>query len=369
MNICIEAQVLNHHRRSGLMTYAEGVVYGMHKLDTDNSYTLVYYSLTRKSHDMPGPTGANFRKVVLKLPDQEFIGRKWIVDNITLPMFLKENKIRVFHRTSGYTMPTVKGVYRILTVHDLRTATIGDEFWTQPIEKYKKAINGLDTCVTVSECTKKDLIKHLGIDEKKIKVIYLGVDQRFKPSSQEEIERVRRRYGINGPFLLSIGSVPRKNIEGIIRAFAGSKAKKDFFLVLSCNMDVDKYRQIAREFGVEKRILILSALSDGEVVALYSGCHCFIFPSLYEGFGLPILEAMQCGAPVITSNLSSCPEVAGDAAILVNPNNIQEISEAIDQMCQNESLRQNFIQKGLQRCKLFNWDRHAREIKKIYDLA
>jgi len=102
------------------------------------------------------------------------------------------------------------------------------------------------------------------------------------------------------------------------------------------------------------------------VVALYGSCHAFVFPSHYEGFGLPILEAMQCGAPVITSNVSSCPEVAGNAAILVDPNNVNAIAHSIDQICTDSALRQDLIQKGSQRCKLFSWDNYAKEMKKIY---
>ena len=369
MNICIEAHVLNHHRRSGLMTYTQGLITSMQQWDKDNHYTLAYYSLRRNREDMPGPLGNNFQKAVIRVPDQEFPGRQWGVDHLALPGFLKAHKIRIFHRTCGYTIPAVNNVFRILTVHDLRTLTIADQKWKQNITHYKKTLQALDACVVVSECTKGDLLKHFSMDERKIRVIYLGADRRFHPCDQKDIEAVKAKYGIKGPFLLSIGSVPRKNIDGTIRAFAAAKASKNFVLVLGCNMDVDKYKQLAVFLGVEQKILFLDCLDDQEIVALYSGCRCFVFPSFYEGFGLPILEAMQCGAPVITSNVSSCPEVAGDAAILVNPDNIQEISDAIDQMCQNENLRQGFIQKGVQRSKLFNWDTYAREMKKVYDLA
>ncbi len=369
MKICIESQVLNHHRRSGLMTYTEGLVYGMYKLDKDNQYNLTYYSLTRKSQDMPGPQGNNFHKTVIRVPDQEFAGRQWVVDNITLPLFLKTNKINVFHRPNGYTIPPVKNVFKILTVHDLRTLTIKDQFWSQNIEHYRKTLNNLDVCVVVSECTKIDLLKHFNMDEKKIKVVYLGADDRFRPVNKEQVEAVRTKHEINEPFLLSIGSVPRKNIDGIIRGFAASKANKDFLLVLSCNMEIDKYQQLAKDLGVEKRILILDSLKDKEIVALFNGCHCFLFPSLYEGFGLPILEAMQCGAPVITSNISSCPEVAGDSAILVDPNNAQELASAIDSICYDNNLRTKLIQKGFERAKRFSWDNFSQEMKKIYALA
>ncbi len=369
MNITIEAHVLNHHKRSGLMTYTEGLVYGMNQVDHENQYSLLYYSLNRKPANMPGPEGINFRKIVLRVPDRGFTGRQKLIDSVVLPMFFKNNKVSVFHRTCGYTMPRTKKVYRILTIHDLRTLTIGDNLWQQNIKDYIKTIADLDMCVVVSECTKRDLMKYLKVPEKKIKVIYLGTDSRFKPASKEQIQTVHQKYGLREPFLFSIGSVPRKNIDGIIRGFAQSKITKNYQLVLSCRNDLDKYQQLTKDLNIEGRIIFLPHTEDEETVALYGSCHAFVFPSLYEGFGLPILEAMQCGAPVITSNVSSCPEVAGNAAILVDPSKTEEIAEAINQICTNTILRQDLIQKGFQRVKLFSWDNCAQEIRKVYITA
>jgi glycosyltransferase involved in cell wall biosynthesis len=369
MNICIESSVLNHHRRSGLMTYTEGLVYGLFENDKRNDYSLAYYSLSRKEGDMPGPSGGNFHKEVLKVPDRDFWKRQSFIDKAVLPGFFRSRKVRVFHRPSGYTMPSVKGIFKVLTIHDLRTLTIGDNVWTQNIADYQRTVNSLDACVVVSECTKQDILKHFDMDEKKIKVIYLGADKRFQPSSREEIKKTLDKYQLKEPFLLSLGSVPRKNIDGIIRGFAAAKSRTSNILVLSCNFDKEKYSQLIEALGVSDRVRILDQLKDEEIVALYSSCRAFVFPSLYEGFGLPILEAFQCKAPVITSNVSSCPEVAGDAAILVDPLKPMEIAEAIDQLCQNEGLRQSLIQKGIERAKLFNWDKYAQEIQKIYELA
>ena len=369
MNICIESAVLNHHRRSGLMTYTEGLVTSLFEHDSVNNYTLAYYSLRRKTEDMPGPIGKRFQKKVIRVPDQEFFKRQFLLDNVVLPGFFKSNKVQIFHRPSGYTMPTTKKVFKILTIHDLRTLTIGDQFWSQNISNYKKTLDVLNMCVVVSECTKQDLLKHFGMDEKKIKVIYLGADKRFCPIDKKTVESVKAKYRISEPFLFSVGSVPRKNIDGLIKAFGASKANKSHILVLSCNMDIDKYQQIAKNLGIEQRVIFLSTLNDLEIVALYNGCTSFVFPSYYEGFGLPILEAMQCGAAVITSNVSSCPEVAGDCGILVNPNNIFEIASAIDSICFDNSLKQQLIEKGFNRAKQFGWDQFAQEMQKVYALA
>lgn len=369
MNICIEAQLLNHPRRSGLMTYTEGLVNGMSRIDDENDYTLAYYSLKQKAEAMPGPKKANFKKAVLSVPDGQFLGKQYIIDNIALPRFFKRNGIKIFHRTSGYTMPLTKGVFKILTVHDLRTITIGDQYSAQNINQYKKALNAVDICVVVSECTKHDLIQYMNMDEKKVKVTYLGADARYKPAEQSKVDEIKSRFGINMPYFLSVGSVPRKNIDGIIRGFAGCSFKNDYHLVLACKYDVEKYQKLIDSLEIKERVIFINDLTDDDLVALYTGCYCFVFPSLYEGFGLPILEAMQCGAPVITSNFSSCPEVAGDAALLVDPNKVDEITEAMNTICCDATLRDSLIEKGYQRSKLFSWNKFSEEMKKVYAMA
>ncbi len=368
-NICIESHVLNHPRRSGVMTYTEGLVNGLRDVDQENSYSLVYYSLWRNSSHMPGPAGRNFSKTVLRMPDRTFYGRQALTDRIALPLFFNAKKINIFHRTCGYTMPFVKNIFGILTVHDLRTLTIGDSFWAQNIEHYRKTINALNACVVVSECTKRDLVEHLKVDEQKMHVVYQAAHERFRPASEEEITHVRKKYNLSDPFFLSLGSVPRKNIDGIIRAFALSKAKTEHLLVLSCNYDVAKYRQLAESLGVANRLRILESLTDEDIVVLYSACQAFVFPSLYEGFGLPIVEAFQCKAPVITSTISSCPEVAGDAAILVDPNQPQAIAEAMDHLWLHPRERQVLIDKGIARGKMFTREQHARDMLGIYGRA
>jgi len=369
MNIAIEAQLLNHPKRSGVMTYTEGLVNGMCANDKENDYSLLYYSLSRKPQDMPGPARAHFQKTVLRVPDREFPGRQWALDRLFLPAFFQKNKIDIFHRAVGYTMPRSNKVFKILTVHDLRTLTIGDKYAAQNVRHYQETLSIIDCCVVVSECTKRDLIEHFKIDEKKIKVVYLGADERYKPAPKEAIDTAKGKFKITGPYLLSVGSVPRKNIGGIIRGFAGCKYKNDYQLVLNCYMDVEKYAELCRSLGVRDRVVFINSVGDDDLVALFSGCHCFVFPSLYEGFGLPILEAMKCGAPVITSNISSCPEVAGEAALLVDPGKTNEISDAIDQVCGSDTLRKTLVDKGFARAKMFSWDKFAEGMKNIYALA
>ena len=318
---------------------------------------------------MPGPTGQKFRKVVSKVPDFTFSGRQWIIDHVMLPGIFRKHQINVFHRPAGYSVPDIKGVLKVHTVHDLRTLTIGDRYAIQDVDRYKRSLSRADICVVVSECTKADLMKFIGVKEQKIKVVYLAADERFRTASKESIEQTCTRLNIRRPYFFSVGSVPRKNIEGIIRAFAACGYNKHFQLVLCCRTDVPYYSRLCDELGVKEKVVFVNNTNDDDIVALYSGSHCFVFPSLYEGFGLPILEAMQCETPVITSKVSSCPEVAGDAAILVDPGNIQEIAEAMDQIAGNDALRNRLISMGRERAKLFSWEKFAYQMKEIYSTS
>lgn len=369
MNICIESQTLNHNQRTGLMTYTEGLLNGLFDQDNENRYSLAYYSLHRPLSHMPGPESKNFYKIVLRVPDREFFARQFLIDHCVLPHFLKSHKQRVFHRPAGYTMPSVRGVFNVLTVHDLRTLTIGDNVFRQDVVSLRKALDTADVCVVVSECTKQDLIRYFRMDQRKIKVIYLGVHQRFRLLGVDALDAVKKKYRLDEPFLLSIGSVPRKNIEGIIRAFAASGAHRKYMLVLSCHRDVFKYQRLGEALGIEKRLKFLTSLDDEEIVGLYNACRCFVFPSFYEGFGLPIIEAMRCGAPVITSDVSSCPEIAADAAVLVDPHDTRQLAWAMNRVCGDDALRKDLIEKGFKRAKHFSWDRFAIQMKGVYALA
>ena len=369
MRICIESQTLNHHQRSGLMTYTEGLVNGLHNADTQNEYDFIYYSLKRKPEEMPGPDGARFHKKVIRIPDRPFFQRRFVLNNLMLPAYFRRDKIDVFHRPAGYTIPPARGVFKVLTVHDLRTLAISDKIWEQNIGKYGRTLSEVDMITVVSECTQKDLMEHFGIGEEKIRVTHLGCRDFFRPLDRAEAEERLARFKMERPFFLSVGSVPRKNLDNIIRAFALCRQKDDHDLVMVCRSDLDKYRALARDEGIEEHVRFITDISNEELRALYNACVCFVFPSLYEGFGLPILEAMQCGTPVITSNVSSCPEVAGEAAVLVDPVDAADIAEAMSQIADDARLRQTMIDKGFERAKMFGWDKFAAAMQEVYAMA
>jgi len=225
--------------------------------------------------------------------------------------------------------------------------------------------------ITVSNSTKLELIKGLGVSECKIRVIYHGIDHdSFKPIEDKEAMRneLFRKYGINYNFLLHVSVYqPKKNIERIINAFKRAIENKESKerLILIGSMP-DSVKNLIEKYKLEKQIILLGFIDNRELPKFFNEAKAFIFPSLSESFGLPILEAMACGCPVITSNISCLPEIAGKAAILVNPYNTEELAEAIYRVLGDDELRNELKEKGLKRAAQFSWGKCAKEHLEIY---
>lgn len=227
--------------------------------------------------------------------------------------------------------------------------------------------------ITVSKSEKRNISRKLSIPEEKIKVIYHGVSDAFKPlSNKEEImKRLSRKYNIDSPFIFHVSSYqPRKNVEGIIKAFAVCKRKYGIEekLVIGGKQPY-KLRSIVKHLGLEKDVIFTGYIDEKDLPLFYNVAEVFVFPSFYEAFGMPILEAMASGCPLITSNVYAMPEIAGDATVLVNPYNVNEIAEAIYNVLSDKNLRRRLIQKGLRRAKMFSWEKCAEEHLKVYKMV
>ncbi len=268
----------------------------------------------------------------------------------------------------------------IVTVHDLsferypETFSVKRRFWHIFINP-KKICERADKIITVSESSKNDIMDLYGITAKKIKVIYSGVSDRFKAISRNDgnLIRVKEKYQLPYKFILYLGTIePRKNIKGIIRAYgqlrkdvAGDEKLKellDYKLVIAGSvgwLSVKIFSEIEKsEF--RDNIKVINFVDDVDKEFVFNLASLFIYPSFFEGFGFPVLEAMSCGVPVVTSNSSSLPEIAGDAAILVDPDKPQEICDAMKDVLINGELRSKLIERGLVRSKEFSWQKTAR---------
>ncbi len=263
------------------------------------------------------------------------------------------------------------GLPFVVTVHDLERIcfpfALEDAAERASLEQDAIAIGKADHIIAVSENTRNDLVRCLGIPERKITVVYNGVDR-----------EVFKRNGAAPPpfpYVLYVGSErPRKNLRNLLAAFAALKKSGAFRMLKLVKVGSpgrsDAFRsdtmEAIRALGLENEVIFLGEVSDHELAECYASASALVYPSLYEGFGLPVVEAMSCGCPVITSNVSSLPEGAGDAALLVDPHDVADLHKAMERLLTNEGLRRDLIGKGLERSALFSWTRAAETTEEVY---
>jgi len=276
--------------------------------------------------------------------------------------------IDVFH-SSDWTQPPTRAA-KVTTIHDFGFIKYPDVAHPKIAAVMRRRLDLVkkesDLIIAVSEATKKDIVDLLGISAKKIRVIHEAVPEEFKSAPRKEVERIKKRYKIKGNYLLSVSTLePRKNLKRIIEAFSQlSTLNSQFNLVI-----VGKFGWGELPSSVIRHsssIIFTGYVPNKELPALYSGASCFTYPSLYEGFGLPILEAFACQCPVVTSNISSMPEVAGQAAVLVDPLDVKDIARGIKEVLEN---RKKLIKAGSDRVKQFSWEKAAKETLKVYQEA
>ena len=289
---------------------------------------------------------------------------------IILPIKLKKNKVDVFF-CPAFISPIFSTCPVVVTLLDmcfLRYAWTCDKLYNSYLKLLlhftKKRICMI---VTISDFSKKEINELLKVHQEKIKVIYLGCGKEFRIINElEKIKNVKNKYGINQRFILNVGTLePRKNITTLILAFDTLKKKKliEHKLVL-CGGKGWYYDDIFRkieDLRLNKEVIFTGYVPENDLPFLYNAADVFVYPSLYEGFGLPVLEAMSCGCPVVTSNVSSIPEVVGNAGILVNPSSFEELAQAILKVVKDRELREDLVKKGLKRAKIFSWEKAAKE--------
>ncbi len=284
-------------------------------------------------------------------------------------------KFDLYHETNYIPMrfngPTV------VTIHDLSFYLYPE---THPKERIRymeryfyPRLSSVSHFITVSEAIKLEMIKHLGIPEEKITVTLEGVDEGFKPVPSDVLNLALHKYGLKpGSYILYVGTLePRKNIISLLQAYARlpELLKKDYPLVLAGgagwlieNLDVE-----IQNLGLRTNIIKTGYVPKEDLPSLYSGATIFVYPSLYEGFGLPPLEAMACGAPVITSNVSSLPEVVGDAGVQVHPEDVEKMAVEMEALFTNAPRRRLLSTMGLERSKHFTWEKCASKTIEVYD--
>jgi len=359
---------------AGLDIWTEGLIEGFSKINKENQFFIFGYFWRNFDE----------RKEKLKLPESNYFTlflKKFPKPIIT---FLEDNNIPIIERwllkknidiyhSTGYFVPNLKKIKSIVTIHGLDFEEM-DSYWYK--DKWYKNVplylSRANKIIAVSQYVKNSIVKHYKIPEKKIKVIYPGLKNTFRLiEDKNELNLFREKYNIFFPYILTVITVAeRKNLKGIFYSFSHIK---DFYpelklVIVGNTQEVQSpFLSTIEKLGIKEKVFFPGYISSNELVYFYNLAELFIFPSFYEGFGFPVVEAMACGCPVITSNLSSIPEITDDAAILVNPYKIEEIVDALKKILKDENLKIKLKQKGIQRAKLFTWEKCAQEMLKTYE--
>ncbi len=330
----------------------------MMKQDKENEYFLYTYDKIK----LPFPLADNWQIV-----DYGGAKHQQIRYFTALPQILKKMKIEVFFGTRHYLPPFNSKIRYVALVHDLIPLRMPELFTKKHLERFRifTAIckHQADSYLTVSESTKRDIMKFMKIPEEKIEVAPLGASSRFSPERDEEgIAQAMERFGIKDKYILCLSTVePRKNMLRTIQAFEQCVLEKNLpyklVIVGGKGWNNGEIYDYVNEKQLQEHVIFTGYVSNEDVKNIYANASVFVYASLYEGFGLPPLEAMQCGIPVITADNSSLPEVAGDACILVDPYKVEEIRDAIMKVLDSEELQQEMRAKGIEQAKKFSWEK------------
>ncbi|MBI3679275.1 MAG: glycosyltransferase family 4 protein [Acidobacteria bacterium] len=379
LSIVLDAR---HIRDFGVGTYIRNLTQSLGKLDSDNQYTLVIHP-----GDAPLLAGLpiNFRLVHYEGRDTQ------PSEHFSFPLFLRRLPASLYHIPITMVPVWMPGPY-VVTVHDVSRLLFEPlPRWRHGLRRFRlrRALLKAGRIITVSEATRNDVEELLGIPAQKIRLIHNAPDPRFfehgPPSDaraggpgvyDHERRRILERYQITYPFLLYAGTIrPQKNIPRLVEAFAVLRGEleehavyKDLRLIIIGD-EISRYPGVRRavvETRMANAVRFLGFVPFDTLRVFYESAAAFVFPSLYEGFGLPPLEAMASGTPVVTSCVSSLPEVVGDAAVIVNPENVFDIARGMKEVLLDEDLRRRLVRAGIEQAARFSWERTAREVLETY---
>ncbi len=351
----------------GIGTYIRNLLRQLARLDRETEYVL----LSRpEDAAFLKALGENFRPVA------ETAGNYSISEQFRIPLALRREGVALFH-APHYVLPPLVPCPSVVTIHDCIHLVFPQYLPNKLALGYARTSMGMAArraarVLTVSETSKRDIMKFFGTSPDKIDVIYNSYDEQFGVEPREEdINRVRERYQLQDEFVLYVGNVkPHKNVERLIEAFHLVRDRGlDHLKLVIIGDAVSKYaalRRAVHRHQLHKYVRFLGFVPEETLAIMYRLAGVFVFPSLYEGFGLPPLEAMASGTPVVVSNLSSLPEVAGDAAVLVDPYHPETIADGIERVLTDSVLRADLRARGLARAKQFSWETSVRRVREIY---
>ncbi len=360
-----------HLRDFGIGTYIRNLLGALSRLDAENRYILVAHP-----EDLGELSGLapNFELAPYERRDTDPL------DQLAFPWYLRHFSADLFHIPLNVVSIAMPSPY-VVTIHDMSSLLFDQQRTLRKNFRryqFRRGLLRAERVIAVSHATREDIEELFRVPSERISVVYNAPDPAFLEDSPgpEQVQRVLERYQVDYPFLLYAGTIrPQKNIPRLIEAFAVVRGRledhpvyRDLRLIIIGD-EISRYPAVRRaviQTRVEAVVRFLGFVPLDTLKVFYKTAAAFVFPSLYEGFGLPPLEAMACGTPVVTSNVSSLPEVAGDAALLVNPENVFDIAAGIREVLTNESLRAELIERGRRRARQFSWERTACQVLEIY---
>ncbi len=380
MRIGIDARFLTHPQKGGFKTYTENLILAISEIDQDNEYIL--YLDRQPLDDTQIPAHSNFSVRVVP-GDHQIYGMSWR-EQYALPRQMKKDNLDLFHSLC-LTAPLFLDVRLVVTIHDM--------IWYYPTRySHKRFVLGkrklmrwyyqsvpalatrrADAVITVSNAAKQSIVEYMQIPSNRIFVTHEAASNIYRPIENRKLgETIYQRYHLRSSYILGIGSAdPRKNIKTLIRAYAllPESLRHNYQLVIVCNHQSLKTISLleAERLGILEDVLFLEEVGDQDLMYLYNLASLFVFPSLEEGFGLPPLEAMACGTPVIAANNSSIPEIVGDAALQFCAEDVGELTSLILDVLSSPHLQTDMKKRGIDRASTFSWKKCGMETIKVYE--
>ncbi len=363
MRIAIDARLVSYIE-GGTSRYTVSLVRAMAALGT--SHELVVLE-GRKSKGNPGWPEDVERRLLRTPPHHRY-------EQMALPLELLALGADLLH-SPDFIPPFRRPCRSVITIHDLAFLRYPDLLTPESSRYYGqvgRAVKSADQVIAVSEATRRDVLELLKADLAKVTVVYEAAGDDCVPLPEAEVAAHRRRLGLPERFILFVGTIePRKNVPVLLKAFARTWKKLRVPLVVVGRKGwlYDEVFRTKEALGLGDEVTFVGPVNGGQLVYYYNAADCLVLPSLYEGFGLPVLEAMACGKPVVTSNVSSLPEIVGDAGLTVAPADEEGLADAIVKVLSDDGLSGYLSQQGLRRARRFSWDRAARETFAVYRKA
>lgn len=368
MNICMDARGAKLYAGTGIGTYTARILENIISIDSRNSYRFFW---PNDGYDfLMGKSNINLTLFGEK--------NKKFWDEVFLPAQVRKNSCDILHLPqNGLGLPNTKYCSYVATVHDLipyvMPETCGKSYLDKFLQDMPYILEKCDKVITVSNYSKQDIIKYFNLPEDKIKVTYLAADSRFRLIDKDTAwEFLKKEYNYSNDFILYLGGFsPRKNVDGLLEAYRRVYRELpgyyDLVLIGASRDNHYELKKKAESMGLTDRVVFTGYVPYEHLPYFYNCSTLFVYPSLYEGFGLPPLEAMTCGTPTITTSVTSIPEVVGDGALLTDPYNIDGLTEKIFQTISDSEFRDKLSAKALRRAYNFSWKKTAIETIRVYE--